>query len=142
MRWKTNTVIPLPDKTQAALGVVLSNAAGLDPEKVGESGEMVGYMPPETLGKVVAHKRLGTTCGAAGNLFSEAMVALLLQAEDVMVLWFSKEPDRAEIAAMVVRGFTAAQGVELSKLAVEAGCSLRPDVAEVEGEQWILFESE
>jgi hypothetical protein len=140
MAWKTNDLIPLDKETQVAVGDAVAKFAGLDPEKPGEQGEKCGYVQKDKLAN--AKGRVGTCCGTKGNVFSEAMIELFNQAEHIVMCWFQEGTKRSEVAAMAVKGFTFAQADEMSRLAKEAGCSLRPDVANINGESWVLFESE
>ena len=139
MTWDTNEKIPLDEATQVAICDVVAKAAGVDPDKPGEEGEKLGYIKKDKL--VEARTRIGTCCGAKGNIFSQEMVDLFLQSEHIVMCWFT-ETKRSEVAAMAVKGFTFAQADEMSRLAKEAGCVLKPDVVNVLGQQWMMFETE
>jgi hypothetical protein len=139
MTWKTYRKIPLDEEMQIAVSDAVAKAAGVDPDNPGDEGEKIGYVPKDKLS--AARTKVGTCCGNKGNIFSEPMIELFNQTEHIVMCWFPKGK-RFEVASMAVKGFTFAQADEMSRLAKEAGCSLRSDILNVNGQQWVLFESE
>ena len=140
MAWKTREDIPLDEKMQVAVSGIVAKASGVEPMHPGKNGEMLGYVPKDKL--AAARTRIGTCGGTKGNIFSEPMIELFYQSNHIVMCWFQDGKKRSDVAAMAVNGFTFAQADEMSNLAKEAGCVLKPDAVNVLGEQWILFETE